>query len=1011
MARQKGVLLGAKTYTRRIGAERIRPCGRSAARVRSIVRCAATLLLATALSTCGGIKLEQLTDATQITVINTFGQLVHIGAGAANPNPTDDPTGTGYAIAYYLTLKLVDAGGAAAHISLPPKQVTWRDTLGGLTKCLIVRPKMDSSHPDPSKTDPTLPQPSSIKIALCNVMLDATVTPKADGSGTLEKVGGGSVDAPFLGTALNSFVQLAFFTEQVNPSGLQTDLTFVNPLPYLTALSDYSSASAVNVAFELPNHVPSFSAEVFTNGSPTTAGTSVPIADSGAMVDIDPQNQMLIVHVDLAASGAGDAPGVPTAFPYELTVDLNFLDDAAQQSAGSGPTCQSLVHRTFRMSTLPYKVSGNLVYGSIASRSILSSGNYHVPAALYSALVSNIPADVTDNSTFSTLIPLGIAPPAANGPLNFFADGISPGLPLQKGYYFLSVKFRGSLLDPTTSIEKSFALKVANPTKAPVCLAIKTAKEAKYQPDPADEDAKFLQIGHWAAGNGGFADTNPPLNPPADYPSRAPKNGAAPQDNFIDHDIDRFFLEVFDYTKIGAGHLSAGLGVAAGDKAGQRVDASSSSVIPSLDDVTYTNYYDDVTEIPLTEGIDPDGGSSTGHFFSRSQLLTAPDFATYSGSIEPDEGPLGLVSDDDFGVNDGSGTLVADDLPGDRTHKATIDSFVDVVYPYVPHPNPADNVLIPGSNAVLTIPVCERSSSGLHKLDATVHLRAFILKEPNLIHEETGGTYWRDVTQVRDFSAQHITYASEFATHGTLSAQPTPPAFSSVATSDTIDGVVPADYFAREVERANLTWSSACVRIVPNNSPPQLVDTEPQLSANSPGNTNAPNWIIDKNGHFDERKIETLIGLLKAAPYNVDMSDPKEVLVIYVPDSISGAWAGRTIHPAIVDQGQFSSTLLQQKTVIFVVHDTVPARRILAHELGHALTNDDPDGQVQNTPELVFPAPHPKTDNSLDQTVTPGRMRWLTEKTEADATHCRPSTDLAGTGNQIFASFSDPCPN
>jgi hypothetical protein len=87
----------------------------------------------------------------------------------------------------------------------------------------------------------------------------------------------------------------------------------------------------------------------------------------------------------------------------------------------------------------------------------------------------------------------------------------------------------------------------------------------------------------------------------------------------------------------------------------------------------------------------------------------------------------------------------------------------------------------------------------------------------------------------------------------------------------------------------------------------------------------------------------------------------------------------------------------QENTYLFVATSTDIRRRVLAHEFGHALTNQG-DGTTP-LPVYVF---FPSLDGStLDDNVN--RQRRITAQTQTNARTCRSLGNLSGIGNRLLS--------
>jgi len=205
--------------------------------------------------------------------------------------------------------------------------------------------------------------------------------------------------------------------------------------------------------------------------------------------------------------------------------------------------------------------------------------------------------------------------------------------------------------------------------------------------DNTDPVMAFARIGHWGD------DDNLAVGRPS--PSDWGLTGYAldatgtimpintPANTFIDVDPEKFFVRITDPSQ----DLTPGP-----DSFNVRIGTIQRSTVNA--DGYQEN--DDFTSIRVTET-----GNRTGVFVSRSQLLTMPDLP---GLTAPN-----AVNDDDFQVHDGyGGGLIADDSPGDRTHRADVDGLVTVRYGETPIVAPFGFIAFVGAAMQSTIPVHRR---------------------------------------------------------------------------------------------------------------------------------------------------------------------------------------------------------------------------------------------------------------------------------------------------------------
>jgi len=335
-------------------------------------------------------------------------------------------------------------------------------------------------------------------------------------------------------------------------------------------------------------------------------------------------------------------------------------------------------------------------------------------------------------------------------------------------------------------------------------------------------------------------------------------------------------------------------------------------------------------------------GVNTGVFESEAHLMTAPNLSMVAATDQ----------DDGFAVRSTrTGATVADEGDNDRTHKATIDGHVRV------------NYSAPSGPIDQRVSVCDRVPTDERK---EIRVRVHVFNEP-----------------FDDFGLDGMPGTSDSGEGNGIYEMGEPFAdISGDGVRNTVLGSTSAasTRVSEEIERSNVAWTQACIRVLQVGS--TAFDDAP---------TNAAGANIIRDGLFNDgpgADEEVVILSTTGASHDV-----VEVFFISPFDPTTMA-EGLASTPGLRG-GIVLPAAMQENTYLFVASSANVRRRVLAHELGHALTNQ---GDV-TTPVYVF---FRSLDGSThDDTVN--RQRRITHQTQMDARTCRTAGSLSATGNRLLS--------
>lgn len=799
-----------------------------------------------------GLDLKSFTDASTITIINTFGQPIRAGDGTATAvYPAEGVVATDgikYSIAYYVTLKLEKADGSPANLLAPAKTtLEWKGALGGLNNCATLSGSAMSGAKDPHTTTPYLPLSVNLKAAFCNL----------DQTSFLASDTGGSTTPFVFGVPKAGVVQIAVFDASASYS-------FVDPLLYVER-AQWSTTPSVAIKYELPEKVENLVLISSENPSQAINQNAENVLGGAATASG--------IKFTLTSGHTATMTNVPTILPTEVDLKASAVSLAGPKDSAGKPLCAVVSHGQFRFAMMAHEnLASSPAFGTLLTDLTSEAGAVQTLSLAQSAL----PTDILGDANFTFYVPFSSTLLAAGkdtlSPQNLLSGAPRSTLSLQDNtYYFFSLTLRAPEIDPAWQETDHFIVKTGSPSGVdPICLQIVGDRDSDHHITASDTNISYLEIGNW--GN----DTEKGVDG-IDMITGVKNTNVS---SFIDLDPRSFYVELFDYQHARSNSYGVGIGTLNGNTGNDAVDHNNAIIgTTTTRPIQFADFFDDMTQ--ENAFIDTEASAvKARHYTTRSQLLVQESFGDdnpsgtsnpfamlLTASANPD-----IKSDDLFQVNDqdpGSPGPVADDFAGDRTHKARVDSHVAVVFPYPPllslsgTVSPTDNVFSSGRYGS-DIPVCERGPDERQ----TLTLRIFALMEPDEIVKTTvnGTDYYSKSGRFRDTSSALWGLLDSVNSSRTISSDysGTPMPVLGLGSSPVtgrpdvgVQGaVVPDAYIQAEIERARMTWSAACIRIkvdndTSNSGKPYVIDTEPQIPSTLPGTTTLPNCIINDNGYLD----------------------------------------------------------------------------------------------------------------------------------------------------------------
>lgn len=348
---------------------------------------------------------------------------------------------------------------------------------------------------------------------------------------------------------------------------------------------------------------------------------------------------------------------------------------------------------------------------------------------------------------------------------------------------------------------------------------------------------------------------------------------------------------------------------------------------------------DELTAIELRED-----GPHSGVFVSERQLLTVND----EHLTQPDD-QLGAWSE--F-----AGGVVADDALNDRTHRISKPGF---------SPINAGVTARYGTMTSSTVPVCSRAPDERK----VVTLRVGVLEEPWEDSMPTG--HWEPGERYLDLS----TGASMMQADSTPGLDGHGPALSQA----NID---------RYIRVANLSWAPACIEFRTSSPTATLVSAPSLIAPTSP----LYDGTITINTPEHEAIFDAIRGLgLWGAPA-LD-----EVTVLFGFTNCvtsSGGCLGATVTPGYRDPTR------PEVMVLLTSRPVVPSLRILSHEFGHVLTNQDVDSTWEGLNlDFFYPSAGVVSDSNY-------LFRHFSAATETTVRTSRDPLDGGASGNPFLKDYT-----
>ncbi len=381
-----------------------------------------------------------------------------------------------------------------------------------------------------------------------------------------------------------------------------------------------------------------------------------------------------------------------------------------------------------------------------------------------------------------------------------------------------------------------------------------------------------------------------------------PRNNISPTDNFIDLDPEKFFVRVTDPSK----NLDAGVAEEITAKIGTLFASGANDDVP--------------TEITLFET-----GTNTGVFDSKSQLLMSVDLPDVHQFDQDD----GYMAHD--GIRAGFSGEVEDEAKNDRTHHATLDGSVKAEYEL------SDGTKIPA-----TVDVCQRKPDDERK---TCEIRIWVFNEP---FEDRGFDHDNDPDTPPYGKGNGVFDFTDLNSNGRHDIGEPSEKYRDISsgakkfgrgddpeTKDGRGGVVSDAHVQSQIQRANIAWQQACIRIV---------QVGPTMFVDAPKNTKGNDILED--GEFDiHDDAETVYDSYKAGMI-IDRVD-----IFFVAD-----FPKKELANAIQYRVGYQPFSHDDHAFIFIVPNLDIRFRTLAHEIGHVLADQ---ADSDNPLYIFFPQTRP----------------------------------------------------
>lgn len=325
------------------------------------------LLSAAFLGACSDASLIQVgtfLGAGSVKVKNTFGQLV-------------DESGTRTA-AHYVSLSV----DPALKVLTPSTGIIeYRETLDGLTNCLVLKPKLRKTGTDFSHLDSSLrDKQNSLQIAVCNLKtsgdsLKTFISEIYSNNGRSESASQRAAEGflnihseadinnkfnrldvwaepettnngktwSSLGLAEGGLLQIAAYSWKDTGDGVEGDgeRTYYNPMPYF---SSFLNSSGITPAVLRIPEIAEVFVETSTDEGFATVNPAVQLYGGGAAMNTNTKLEDHARFMFRLKNDSDDAGSTPVAMPYEIAYELREI---------AGTTSNIRSHGKFHINSIP----------------------------------------------------------------------------------------------------------------------------------------------------------------------------------------------------------------------------------------------------------------------------------------------------------------------------------------------------------------------------------------------------------------------------------------------------------------------------------------------------------------------------------------------------------------------------------------------------------------------------------------------------------------------------------
>lgn len=278
------------------------------------------------------------------------------------------------------------------------------------------------------------------------------------------------------------------------------------------------------------------------------------------------------------------------------------------------------------------------------------------------------------------------------------------------------------------------------------------------------------------------------------------RNGPAPSNHFIDRDPERFYTRIRD---------------CAAD-----ADPTARDSITATVATQSPNGSDAPTELTLTET-----DTSSGTFRSEAQMLVTQDFyipdvsELVIGTLTPRQDSI-YRTDDNFAAHDGDDGFVADDNSGDRTHRARAQGDAITEYDFGGSAALADSAAVCATDSIRTLKVRPVLFNEPFVDEGYVTASGDTVGAGNGTFDfaDTNGNGTHDKAENSEKYFDYSSFFELYETEAQRYANYNPGLFARGPRSGSVanDGrgpAVPDSVVNKAIERANVHWSQACVKV------------------------------------------------------------------------------------------------------------------------------------------------------------------------------------------------------